>query len=84
MKCPGCAGTGRDDNYHLALHECERCSGTGSIAVEELNPAALKAAASAYWSTLPESEHQPFNTLSQRDQINLSWHAASVITAYQT
>ncbi len=31
MKCPSCVGTGRGDYFHLALHECERCGGTGSI-----------------------------------------------------
>ncbi|KZK99177.1 hypothetical protein [Pseudovibrio sp. Ad26] len=83
MKCPTCVGTGRDDYFHLALSECERCNGTGSLPIEDLNPSALKSATRAYWSTLPVSEHQPFDVLTPDNQINLAWHAAKVILAYQ-
>ncbi|KZL01575.1 hypothetical protein PsAD5_00497 [Pseudovibrio sp. Ad5] len=84
MKCPTCVGTGRDDYFHLALSECERCNGTGSLPIEDLNPSALKTATRAYWSTLPVSEQQPFDVLTPDNQINLAWHAAKIIFAYQT
>ncbi len=83
MKCPSCDGTGCADYSHLALSQCERCEGAGVVSVEELDPAALRSAAKAYWHTKPESTNKPFDTLPADQQVNLSWSAANVITAYQ-
>ncbi|KZL02815.1 MULTISPECIES: hypothetical protein [unclassified Pseudovibrio] len=82
MKCPTCVGTGRDDYFHLALSECERCGGTGSLPIEDLNPGALKSATRAYWDTLPVSKQKPFNELTPNNQADLAWHAAKIIFAY--
>ena len=72
MKCPGCAGTGRDDNYHLALHECERCKGTGSIAVEELNPTALKQEGQMTTTKLSEKDALIIEIMSLGYKANLT------------
>ncbi|MGG9998703.1 hypothetical protein ACQU0X_01260 [Pseudovibrio ascidiaceicola] len=83
MKCPTCVGTGRDDYFHLALSECERCNGTGSLPIEDLNPSALKTASKAFWETQSTSNQVPFDELTLSNQMDLSWHAAKIILAYQ-
>ncbi|KZK82176.1 hypothetical protein PsAD13_03730 [Pseudovibrio sp. Ad13] len=83
MKCPTCIGTGRDDFYHLALSECERCDGTGYLPIEDLKPSALRTASQAYWETQSPSNKVPFDELTPSNQTDLSWHAAKVILAYQ-
>ncbi len=84
MKCPTCVGTGRDDFYHLALSECERCNGSGYLQIEDLNPAALKTTSQAYWETQSPSNKVPFDELTPSNQADLSWHTAKVILAYQS